>query len=174
MNSKLPIAILVLCLGVATRGSAADSYLCIPDMATGFRFNENSKKWEISKFKTDGKKYILSKSKYSPFAWEVKEMGENYPFIMCEDDFNTDGDLICSHLNEFKMNNKTLRFLNAYLVGYVYYSDFEPFKFELPEYAENLSKEQLEAYKELQKNYYDMSREGKNTPYIEIGKCSPL
>lgn len=125
---------------------AAESYLCAADMATGFSFDKATKQWNATTFKPD-KKYIVNKSLSKKATWEVKEVGTKYPLVGYKEDFSSEGYLYCNGFLKFKMNNKSLRFLSAYLMGYYEdYTDQEPGE---PE-------------------------EGEDTPYIAIGKCSPL
>lgn len=122
----------------------AESYLCVADNSTGFKYDENSKTWISVPFKTDSK-YLVNKSKKLG-SWVIKETGGG-TFIQCEKGFNDWGFLRCSGMSfngDFTMNNETLRFQYVYPFGYV-----------------------VRAYNEDNK-------EGSITPFMEIGKCSPL
>jgi len=121
------------------------SYLCIADSAVGFIFNKSTKAWNRTFIQTD-RKYIISKSESIYDVWEVNVIGDDFPFSGCKEDFNDDGNLFCEGLSDFRFNKYNLRFLKIYPIGY------------------------WNEFRGVMKNY----KEGNNTPYMEIGKCSPL
>lgn len=122
------------------------SYLCVADRATGFGY-EKSTGWSNVSF-TASSKYLVSKSTRKDTTWEVKTVGQRVPFSLCENDFSENGALICKGLPEIRMNRISGRFLSVYPIGY--WSDDMNVKGET------------------------RFREGANTPFMEIGKCSPL
>jgi hypothetical protein len=126
--------------------AAADSYLCVSDMVTGFAFNKETKQWEIARFKAN-EKFVVTRSKGSMFVWEVRRTGLNAPVSYCQEDFTASGYLICKGFDSFFMNRKTLRFLTIYTMGY----------------WDDVFDEKTEIFKE-----------GANTPNMKIGKCTPL
>lgn len=142
----------VILIGFAVLGygevSGQEKYLCVPDLATGFRYNKSSRGWEQANFKTDHK-YIISKSddKKSTY-FKVNKIGEIYPWWGCAEGFNESGFLFCSGIGgEFKFNKKNGRYILANLIGYfVVLSDSPLFPTD----------------------------EKSDTPFIEIGKCSPF
>jgi hypothetical protein len=128
-----------------------EGYICIDDMATGFKF-ENGE-WQQSRFKPDSRYIVRPVTKddapmlrgfvesiLGNAKWVVMKVGEPLPFAGCTEPA-AHGSIFCKGLyEEFKMNEKSLRFLYAYLQGYWHPLD-----------------------------------EGKSdTPLIEIGKCSPM
>ena len=58
----------------------AESYICILDMSTGFRFESQGRSWRNAQFKADSK-YIVSRSSHpsNTGKWEVKETGQTIP-----------------------------------------------------------------------------------------------
>lgn len=124
--------------------SAADSYLCVAELATGFSYDGAKKKWKSADFRSE-KKLVVSRSKQKSHAWETKEVGDSLPGATCEKDFNEAGNLFCSGVFDLRLNNRTLRFLYVYPIGY--WSDGDK---------------------------TGMSKEGDNTPALVIGKCSPV
>jgi len=129
----------------------AESYLCITEHSTGFKYNKNTKEWASVKFKTDSK-YIVSRAPnnklYEDYKWVVQKHGTKSIPIWCEKDFSDNGFISCADIigmTEFEMNNESLRFHTFYSVGYV------------------LTQKQI-----------DESADGGDTPNIEIGKCSRL
>ena len=133
---------------LASHSIAAETpLLCVADMASGFAFDKSKGSWNAATFRTQ-KKYLVTKSSQKGFAWDIKEVGEKLPISACEKDFNEDGILTCDGFQEFHINKTNGRFLSAYRIGY---------------WNDNSSSDKD-----------DIFREGKNTPHMEIGKCSPL
>jgi hypothetical protein len=136
----------LLCGLLSLSATASTSYVCVTDMATGFAFDQNRKQWRTADFNA-GKKYLVSKATGEPYAWEVKEIGTSWALMVCAHDFNEGGSLFCKGTGmDLSMNKKTLRFLVTYPVGY---------------WADNV----VDA---------EWAKEGANSPYMAIGKCSPL
>lgn len=129
--------------------SAVDSYLCVGDLATGFKYNKTRDKWEITKFNVDDSKYVVSRSKLENFVWEIKEIGVSKPSSWCKEDFNEHGHLYCQGLRHFIMNRENLRFIMADMIGY-FFGTLKDEKGKI------------------------IIKEGDGSPNIEIGKCSPL
>jgi hypothetical protein len=138
--------LLVLIAGLLISSSvwAADSYLCVAEMTTGFSFDGSKKKWISADFRSE-KKLVITRAKQKLHAWEVKEAGDTRPGATCEKDFNEAGNLFCSGIFDLRFNSRKLRFLYVYPIGY--WSDDDK---------------------------GSMSREGDNTPALAIGKCTPL
>ena len=91
----------------------AESYLCIPDMSSGFNFDSQSGTWKNARFTTQNK-YIVSRSTQSSNSgkWEIKETGQSIPTAFCEDDFTEAGGLRCSGFVEFRMNKRSRHVLH--------------------------------------------------------------
>lgn len=80
-------------------------------------------------------------------AYQVTQVGENEPTFWCKYDFNSYGLLHWQGIlgiGDFKFNKKNLRFMRAYIVGYINV---------IPG---------------------GTAKESGDTPMIEIGKCSPI
>lgn len=152
---------------------AADSYLCISEMAIGFNFLESEKKWIRSRFE-DGKKYIIKRPEKAPekeaIPWQVVKFDSHDIEADCSEEIDELGNLICGN---FKMNVKTRRFLNAHIEGYFFYSDIEPFKPSESALNEKDAVARMELI-DQEKKWYEAFKEGVNVPDIEIGRCSPL
>jgi len=145
--TKIGVTAVLLCCLLTTLASADDSYLCVSDMSTGFRYNKALDKWEIANFITDEEKYIVSRSIDKNIAWEVKRIGESSELAFCKKDFDEYGFLYCESNIIFKMNKLNLRFLKINPIGY---------------------------YNSSSKNNQDivLYKDGSSMPYIEIGECS--
>ena len=137
-------SLLLLGLLLSFQAGAADSYLCVADLTTGFSYDAAKKKWKSADFRSD-KKLVISRGKQKSYAWEAKEVGDSLPGATCEKDFNDAGNLFCSGVFDLRFNSRSLRFLYFYPIGY--WSDGDK---------------------------PGMSREGDNTPAVAIGKCSPV
>lgn len=121
-----------------------NSYLCVPEDAVGFSFDKATKKWRHANFIAE-RKYLLSKHSGEKRGWEVKVIGDSFG-TGCERGFNEVGFIECNGLIDFTMNNRSLRYIIVHKYGYV-----------VAEYSN-----------------HELFKEGSLTPYLEIGKCSPL
>ena len=155
------LMLFVWCLCAAGSAEAQSSFLCITDHATGFAFNKSSKQWSSVSFKA-GDKYIVSKitpetgKPFDSLKWYVRKFGEpalpqiGFPLSGCKEDFNDVGNLFCDGWVRFYLSKRNLRFFMVSHIGY--WSDW-------PDELTGKNKSSVE---------------GANTPYMEIGKCSPL
>ena len=123
----------------------AESYICIGEMATGFSFDKNKAEWKTTVFKTG--KFLLGKRSTEKHGWTLKEVGEPLAESICED-FNDQGVIRCDGFVQFHMNRENLRFIMVYLIGY---------------WTDGLAGTSR-----------IFGQEGKNTPHLMIGKCSPF
>jgi hypothetical protein len=138
------IVLMMICLAFSGNALAQNAYICLVDKASGFSFNKGTRAWNGTHFNPSDK-YLVKRSQ-PPDAWEVTKVGQDIAMSSCKNDFNDYGYLFCEGIQPFRMNRKNLRFLTAYLIGYVH---------------DGLGSTGL-------------GPEGSNTPSIEIGKCSPL
>jgi hypothetical protein len=90
-------------------------------------------------------KLIVKRTTDLIHKWQVYDFSKNVAILNCNGDFNENGLLECSGISEFRMSREKMRFLYIYTIGYWSETDKYP------------------AYKE-----------GTNTPWMEIGKCSPF
>ena len=144
---KIGIAAVLLWCVLLAETSAIDSYLCVSDISTGFRYNKALDKWEIVNFIVDVNQFIVSRSTDKNIAWEVNRDGESSEYSICKKDFDEYGFLYCVSNIIFKMNRFNLRFININPTGY-YNSK-----------SENIQEVML-------------FNDGSSEPYIEIGRCS--
>jgi hypothetical protein len=74
-------------------------------------------------------------------------MGDDHAMVLCKDDFSESGFLFCQGLGgEFRFNRRNGRFLNVYLLGYF----------------------------NVVPGTNKITDESSDTPFMEIGKCSPF
>lgn len=73
------LVLIVLGAVILPRAALAEAYVCVADAITGFHYNKQAKAWEVARFKTDGKKYLLSEKAGS---WVWNTMGER-DFTLC-------------------------------------------------------------------------------------------
>lgn len=108
---KLPKRLMLLSLAMLTYASCveAQTYLCIADMATGFRFDKSTKAWVVAQFDVTDEKYILAKE---GDEWIWKKVGELVDLCREKKDFNAVGAFGCDFgaYSQLLMNRNTLRF----------------------------------------------------------------
>jgi hypothetical protein len=106
---------LVLAIFIPLCAYSQSSYLCIADATTGFRYDNNSKEWVKTSFKTADEKYILKKNQE---GWEWLEFGSKTG-MQCGE-INEYGWLHCTlWVGSLKFNKNNLRYLRTYDAGYV-------------------------------------------------------
>ncbi len=108
---------LLACLSAMTAAQAADSYLCVAEMTTGFTYDATKKMWRSADFRSE-KKIAITRAKSKSYQWEAKEVGDARPAAICEKDFNEAGNLFCTGVFDLRFNRRQLRFLYAYPIGY--------------------------------------------------------
>ena len=155
--NRIIIAILIFMFSAVT--FAAERYLCIASSSTGYAYDKARDDWKIVKFKTDDK-YIVYQKESDKFAtWRVKLFDESH-VATCKDDFSAIGKLYCSGAYNFQMNKYNGRFILSFMHGY---------------WDDGLN-DIIKKTKKIELNpFYDtVSEEGKNTPFLQIGKCTSL
>ena len=135
---------------------AAETYLCIPDMATGFAFDKASQKWHPAQFKVSGEKHLL-KRVANGATWN--EFGSTLPPIQFQcSDFNEWGSTFCSTPGAtITFNEKNLRYQYIYPGSYITHGLPVPPK-----------------YSGVEKDWITSMLHTPDTPSIEIGTCSNL
>ena len=141
---------IILLLAVLPALANAESYICVEEYATGFRFDAAKKIWEQSHLSPNLKYLVKPNTDQSlKGQWIVSEIGQSVPVAWSKHDFISTGALrFEGSFGEFAMNKKSLRFVKTYIFGY---------------WTDAIPGEQDGTFVE-----------GKNTPYIGIGKCSVL
>ena len=104
------------CIVFTTQAISQSSYLCIPDLSTGFSYQKSTNKWISTDFNIQGTKYILSKK--NDGIWEWKDFGQKDSLIRCPDGFNESGYINCISLHRIQFNRTNLRFQLIYPIGY--------------------------------------------------------
>ena len=128
----------------------AESYLCVPDQASAFVYDEPSNRWRPQVLSPMVNKYLVKASPDPTYAWLVISVGGEIPLAWCKDDFTSkDGlapkdSLVCHGFSDFRMNKKTNRFLAVYSMGYW--------------------------LEDERSKYFDKNQK----PMMEIGRCSAL
>ena len=137
----------VICIWlIPTSIFAADSYLCIADKSTGFYYNKDTKEWESTSFKTDDK-FILKKAKEDSDVVTVE--GAKV------------GDLIYHN------------FGSSFPFGYCTEIGGWENTYDCKIMGGGIAKFSANKMTFLKVYTYGYWR-GTDTPYMEIGKCSPL
>jgi hypothetical protein len=136
-----------------SKAKEPSSYLCVADKSSGFTFNKTGKAWQTTTFNVTESKYIfrvaneVDRSTMPSANWVVVKVGQSSPVASCGEALGDSDVLICEGFESFRFHKKNLRFLGLYSIGY--WSD----DLEDPN---------------------SVFAEGKNTPSMQIGKCSPL
>ena len=128
-----------------SEASGEERYLCVPDNSTGFKYNKNSKTWEQANFSTNDK-YIVTQSDDKRCAFKVTRFGDTSRISCCEQGFNESGCLHCEGMITFYFNKKNGTYLLPHVLGY---------------------------FSVLPGGFFETD-EKSDTPYIQIGKCSPF
>ena len=93
------------------------SYLCVTEMSTGFRGEENTGKWRVANFKE--RKYIVFEPKPGSVELSVRQIGSANPIAQCKSAPEWGGDALhCFGGEEFWMDTRNLRFTVTYPHGY--------------------------------------------------------
>jgi hypothetical protein len=108
-------------VGLAARPNA---YLCVTELATGFTFDKQAKRWSIATSPIG--KYVVSRRQPDehrwdgalPYEWKVIPVGSKSPEAFCNEDIANEDALVCRGDSEFRLNKKALRFERALLGGY--------------------------------------------------------
>lgn len=132
----------------------ADEYLCVAEKASGFSFNKLTKSWQSANFSTEAK-YLVSESNNPKYAYQVTGVWDRYPIASCKVGFNKYGYIFCADVGfgsgieiyDFRFNRINGRFLLTSPAGY------------------------YNVVPEIDKGAVD---ENRGTPYMAIGKCSPV
>ncbi len=153
--------------GLAADAPSPSGWLCVADKAAGFRYNKSTKSWSAAVFTTDSKyvvriptdkdikelESINQVSQHStPPAYIVRVLGQDDDMSIvpatCENPPSAEtGLMVCEGgLMQFAVNVHLLRMQRYYGIGYLH-QDGKLF----PSFEDH-----------------------PGTPYIEIGRCSPL
>jgi len=136
----------------ADREKPKEQFLCVSEQAAGFSYDKNSKQWASTKFSST-EKYVISKSTGAKAAFEITEVGDKYSSGWCKEGFSSEGILYCELLyGVFRFNKTNGRFIRTHLFGYVEVG-------------------QAQIFSERGDVVIDSNA---NTPYMQIGKCSPF
>ena len=146
--SKLLTWVVLALMPVVARG---EGYLCVADMATGFSYNDGA--WRSGGLKAS-EKYLVHRSDASgaigikAAKWYVSEFGSKSAAAVCYDDFDKSGNLFCKQQDRFDVD----------------YVDFR------------MNKNSLRFLYAYLAGYWDREAgtEAGDTPYLAIGRCSPM
>ena len=132
-----------------TGAALAQQILCVAEQAAGFSYDKATKEWKNATFKAS-RKYVVSEGETKSSAFKVTRIGTTTASYFCESDFDELGFLSCSASNygidQFNFNKNNGRYLYSFPFGYYNV---------LPEVNKIID-------------------EKSDTPYLEIGKCSPF
>ncbi|QTP59551.1 hypothetical protein HNO53_12990 [Billgrantia antri] len=144
---RIAVLISALMIGVSTSANAEDKYICAADSSVGFAYNQLTQTWNNASFNSEARYVVSEPGESEESEYVITEIGQQFPDGFCKNGFNEYGFLHCNTIGgSFKFNRNTGRYLLAYHFGYY-----------------SVPKEDLGTVEE-----------GNNTPYIEIGTCSPF
>ena len=155
----ISIALLFVALAAPAVAASGDSdFLCIADMATGFKFDPTTKLWQSAQFNVSKNRYVIKITK-DGLTWN--DFGSTLPPLQCTP-FNDSGSTSCSlgSITIVSFNRVNMRFQYVYLSGWVD-SDLPP-----PKGLENNSA--------LTGFWNAATAKSGNSPLVEIGRCSAL
>lgn len=90
-----------------------EAYLCVPDAIVGFRFNPSKEIFEVVRFTTEGKRYVL---KGVGDLWIWSTMGQN-DAKPC-DKFSENETIQCRGIEMYLFSKRTLRYQASLTVGF--------------------------------------------------------
>ena len=122
-----------------------EAYLCIPTAISGVKFNSSSGRWEHANFRIGDRKKILKKA---TDKWEWRTFGQDYLFSAC----NSGGE----PANKNGFNSAGYLFCDV-LGGNM-----------------RINKNTLRYIETYEIGFINGKDNDSDTPYIEIGTCSPL
>jgi hypothetical protein len=134
------------CALLVTRPASAEQYLCVPDQATGFFYDETAKEWLVTKIKAP--QFVISPSKRPDTAYDIRDIpSDDTPSggSSCRKDFNS-GMLFCDVAwgGTVSVNKANGRFVRSFTGAY--------WNVGIP--------------------YLGVTDENTGTPMISIGKCT--
>lgn len=105
-----------------TSSPVGQALLCIPDLSTGLSAKDG--KWHSTDFNIEAKRFLVKPIAEQDYFgdkvnYEIRVFGESFPQQKC---FMNSGAemLICNESGEgFKVNFRTMRFMDYYLIGYI-------------------------------------------------------
>ena len=121
------------------------AYICIPSASNGFTVRQGGSKWEITKFRIDDVKKILKKNNGE---WKWSRFGESTVFSDCSDG-----------ISEEKKNDFNF-------AGYLFCDTLSGHV--------RINKKTLRYLETYEYGFVEGKDNNENTPFIEIGTCSPL
>ena len=148
---KIFLLVPVLLTLLVTNLTFAEDYLCVADLATGFRYNQNNESWEESSFKLKKSRYLISLREKGS-GYDVKRFSGPDVMSRCKDDFDEIGSLSCKGTFDIKFNKVNGRFILTYSFGYFNV---------IPE-------------SKIDSDLIRQSDQGSETPFMEIGRCSAV
>lgn len=139
---------------IAQSNTVNASWLCVIDQSTGFAYSKNLRKWTTTNF-SDRDKYLISPIPGNAnYKYKITKLGEEavngvtIPQALCKDGFSNNTPFLhCSGIyGTFSFNKQMGRIIHSSTMGY----------FNVATGTNNITDETSD------------------TPFIEIGTCSPL
>ena len=114
-------AVLILIL-ISTSAplNAEELYLCVPDQATGFSFDESLHRWKSVNLVAEDVKFIIRRVASSQSAISIGSTKSNYEECRSNIGFVSSNETYFKCIfGEFLFNRTTGRFIRTYTAGYI-------------------------------------------------------
>ena len=120
MKRKSFAVLIVLLTLTSAPLNAEERYLCVPDQAAGFSFDESLGRWKSVNLIAEDVKYIISRIASSKNALSIVSAGAYNEECRSNKGFgnNNEAYFECIY-GEFRFNKNTGRFIRTYTTGYI-------------------------------------------------------
>ena len=120
MSRKGFAALLVILTLTSAPLHAGERYLCVPDQAAGFIFDQSSRRWKSVNLRSEGEKYIIKQVSFSKNALSIVSAQASYEECRSDNGFENSNEAYFECIfGEFKFNRITGRFIRTFTAGYI-------------------------------------------------------
>lgn len=118
-TKSLPVLIVFLAVASSPL-HAEERYMCVPDHAAGFSFDQSSSTWKSVNLRAENERYIISGETLSESALSIVSAGANYEECHSNKGFGSTNEAYFECVfGEFIFNKNTGRFLRTFTAGYI-------------------------------------------------------
>ena len=122
MKQFFAICLLLLYSGSVLAEKEHKTYLCAPEVAGGFAFNEATKSWKVTSVNTNDKYVVkLGDSRFPKATATVTPFGKEKPVYLCSKGDSTFGSTHACHqiFGQFFFNRNTSRYIVTSMGSYI-------------------------------------------------------
>lgn len=187
MRSKLLATIAPILFPLAVLADDLGTFLCIPEAATGFEFNEVTMKWEQASLDVSGVKYLIKAASdkdkdadsylvlvtyngsLTKGDYVVRRFGDNEISYWCDSEVSPSLEFVCEGMgrSSFVFDRTAGRYVRSSHGSYIN----SVVKIDEDDWTLGSMLENFRNGKETAKKVAD---KGGNSPVIEIGQCSEI